>query len=101
MLTLAASTSNRFEAEAAERAARRLVESCKIDPTWVPNESFVSRMSLADSELLKKLREEYHARHLHLKPCAAPGCDRLFDPVRSRRRFCSDTCRQKAYRERR
>ena len=46
-LALAATASNPHEAKAAELAARRVMESCNIDPTRVPDRSFVSRINLA------------------------------------------------------
>jgi hypothetical protein len=67
-LALAAAASNKHEAEAAERAARRLVETCKLNPTRIPDKSFVSHVNLADYELLKKLRDEWRASHPHTKP---------------------------------
>jgi hypothetical protein len=60
-LALAASASNSFEAEAAEQAARRLMENHNIDPMCIPDFSFVSQVDFAD--LLKKLREEWRAAH--------------------------------------
>src|SRR5262245_6527150 len=62
-LALAASASNPFEAEAAERVARRLVDNGSIDPTRVPNDSCYSRLNFIDNELLKKLRDEHLERH--------------------------------------
>lgn len=63
-LALAASVSNPFEAAAAESAVRRIMESRNIDPTRVPNQSFVSRhINFANNTLLQKLREEFRALH--------------------------------------
>ena len=64
-LALAASASNEFEAKAAEQAVRRLVEACNLDPTRIPDASFVSHANFADNALLKKLRDEYRAAHPH------------------------------------
>jgi hypothetical protein len=64
-LALAAGASNRFEAEAAERAARRLMELYNIDPVEFPNISFYNRMNFADNPLLKKLRDEWREQHPH------------------------------------
>jgi hypothetical protein len=64
-LALAAAASTPFEAEAAERAARRLMETYKIDPVEIPDVSFYSRMNFADNALFKKLREEWRAAHPH------------------------------------
>jgi hypothetical protein len=62
-LALAASASNPFEAKAAEAAVRRLVESGLVDPTRVPDESFVAYISFVDNAPLKTLRDEYRAAH--------------------------------------
>jgi hypothetical protein len=62
-LALAASASNAFEAEAAERAARRLMEQENIDPTDIPNQSLYSAHNFADNPLLQKLRKEYREQH--------------------------------------
>jgi hypothetical protein len=62
-LALAASASNKFEAEAAELAARRVMHACNLDPTRIPNGSFYSHHNFADSPLLAKLREEYRQKH--------------------------------------
>ena len=62
-LALAAAASNEFEAAAAELAARRLMETCNIDPTRIPNGSLYGRMSFADNPLLKKLRDEWCEAH--------------------------------------
>jgi hypothetical protein len=47
---------------------------------------------LRDQELVAENRTPHR--------CARPGCKNLVDPVRSTRRYCSDACRQKAYRQR-
>jgi hypothetical protein len=62
-LALAAAAATAGEAEAAERAARRLMAKHKIDPVEMPDRSIVSKMNFADSALLKKLREEWRAAH--------------------------------------
>ena len=62
-LALAAAASNRHEAEAAERAARRVMEACNIDPVELPNVSFYNHMNFADNPVLKKLRDEWRAAH--------------------------------------
>lgn len=67
-LALAASASNVFEAEAAELAARRLMEMLKIDPTVIPDPSLYNRMNFGDNDLLKKLRAEWREQH----PVAVP-----------------------------
>jgi hypothetical protein len=64
-LALAASASNSFEAEAAERAARRLMETYNIDPVTTPNGSLYNRINFADNALLNKLREEWRTAHPH------------------------------------
>jgi hypothetical protein len=62
-LALAGSASNNFEAEAAELAARRVMEAYNIDPVTTPNFSLYNYMNFADSALLKKLRDEWRAAH--------------------------------------
>jgi hypothetical protein len=62
-LALAASASNPFEAEAAEFAARRLMEQHKIDPTDIPDRSLYNRMNFAENSLLTKLRYEWIEQH--------------------------------------
>lgn len=62
-LALSASASNKFEAEAAELAARRLMVTHKIDPTDIPDGSLYSRINFTDNALLKRLRDEYRERH--------------------------------------
>lgn len=62
-LALAASASNLFEMEAAELAARRLVLTCKLDPTRIPNISLYSHLDFADNVLLQKLRDEWREQH--------------------------------------
>jgi hypothetical protein len=64
-LALAASASNSFEAEAAERAARRLMETHNIDPVQIPNVSLYNRMNFADNAVLKRLRDEWREQHPH------------------------------------
>jgi hypothetical protein len=64
-LVLAASAANLHEAEAAELAARRVMTSCNLDPTRIPNGSFYSQHNFADSVLLKQLRDEYREAHPH------------------------------------
>jgi len=44
---------------------RRLVEGLELDPTRIPNQSFVSQFDFADNALLQKLRDEYRAAHPH------------------------------------
>jgi hypothetical protein len=65
VLALAASTSNPFEAEAAELAARRLMETQNIDPVTIPDVSLYNGMNFANNALLKKLRDEWRAAHPH------------------------------------
>jgi hypothetical protein len=79
-LALAAAASNEFEAAAAELAARRLMETCNIDPTRIPNGSLYSRMGFADNPLLKKLRSEWREQH----PVAAPVVEQEEEERRSR-----------------
>lgn len=67
-LALAASASNQFEAEAAELAARRLMETYQIDPTDIPNGSLYSRINFADNLLLAKLRNEWREQHPPVLP---------------------------------
>ena len=62
-LALAASASNEFEAEAAERAARRLMATYNIDPTDMPDRSLYGRVHFNDNALLKRLREEWRVQH--------------------------------------
>src|SRR5262245_52911595 len=62
-LALFAGASNRHEAEAAERAARKLMAAYEIDPVTAPDRAFTSHMNFADNALLKKLREEWRAAH--------------------------------------
>jgi hypothetical protein len=62
-LALAASASNPFEAEAAELAARRVMEQQQIDPTRIPNTSLYSQMNFAENVLLQKLRAEWLELH--------------------------------------
>lgn len=57
-LALFASASNQYEAEAAELAARRLIETRAVDPLRIPDYSLYSRVTFADNALLKRLREE-------------------------------------------
>ena len=61
-LALAAAASNRHEAEAAELAARRLMEEYDINPIEIPDASFCNHMNFADNALLKKLRDEWRLR---------------------------------------
>jgi hypothetical protein len=63
VLALAAAASNRHEAEAAELAARRLMEEYDIDPIDIPDASFYDHMNFADNAVLRKLRDEYRAPH--------------------------------------
>jgi hypothetical protein len=62
-LALAAAASNKHEAEAAELAARRVMETYNIDPTDIPDRSLYGRMHFSDNPLLKKLREEWREAH--------------------------------------
>lgn len=62
-LALAASASNQYEAEAAELGARRLMHSCNIDPTRVPDTSFLDDGNFAGNLLLRKLRQEWRQQH--------------------------------------
>src|SRR6516225_3192528 len=64
-LALFASASNPFEAEAAELAIRRLVKACNLDPTRIPDQSFVAHINFANNLLLKTLREEWREQHPH------------------------------------
>jgi hypothetical protein len=70
-LTLAASASNPFETEAAELAVRRLVKACSLDPTRIPDQSFISDVSFADNNLLRILRDEW--RDAHPVPAKEPS----------------------------
>ena len=56
------------EVEAAELAVRRLVTGLKLDPTRIPDQSFVSHVNFANNVLLQKLRDEWREAH----PVAAP-----------------------------
>jgi hypothetical protein len=58
-----ATSANPHEAQAAERAARRLMAAHNIDPVTVPNSSLYSRTNFADNPLLQKLRDEWRAAH--------------------------------------
>jgi hypothetical protein len=58
-----AGASNEHEVAAAERAARRVMEAYKIDPTDMPDRSLYNHMNFTDSPLLQKLREEWIAAH--------------------------------------
>jgi DNA-binding CsgD family transcriptional regulator len=80
-LALAAAASNPFEVAAAERAVRRLVVTCKLDPTRIPDQSFVSDINFADNALLQKLRDEY--RELHPLPAPAVKEERQIPAVQS------------------
>jgi hypothetical protein len=62
-LALSAGASNAAEAEAAERAARRLMEQRGIDPVELPNSALYDYGNFADNALLKKLRDEWRAAH--------------------------------------
>ena len=62
-LAVFAGASNEHEAAAAELAARRIMESCNIDPVDFPTGSLYGRMGFADNALLKKLREEWREAH--------------------------------------
>jgi hypothetical protein len=68
------------EAEAAERAARRLMEVFNIDPVTLTNNSLYDYVSLADNSLLATLRAEYRAAHPdfhYSKPDASGNVRRL------------------------
>jgi hypothetical protein len=64
-LALAASASNLFEMEAAELAARRLVATCNLDPTRIPNVSLYSHLDFGTNPLLQRLRDEWRKAHPH------------------------------------
>jgi len=57
-LRRASDASSLGEAQAAEAAARRLMEVYKIDPLVLTNKSLYDHTSFADNWLLLKLREE-------------------------------------------
>jgi hypothetical protein len=71
-LALAAGASNPHEAKAAELAVRRLVKTRDLDPTRVPDQSFVSKVSFTDNALLQKLRDEYREQHPHKRKGSKP-----------------------------
>jgi hypothetical protein len=60
-LALYADAADRFEAEAAEAAARRLMAAYGIDPLRMPDASLYSRDNFADNALLARLRTERRA----------------------------------------
>jgi hypothetical protein len=62
-LALAAAASNVFEAEAAERAARRLMRTLNIDPVLISDRSLYDHGNFAENALLKKLRAEWREQH--------------------------------------
>jgi hypothetical protein len=62
-LAVFARASNAHEVEAAELAARRLMEAHNIDPVTVPNWSMYDHQRFADNALLKKLRDEWLGVH--------------------------------------
>jgi hypothetical protein len=62
-LAVFAGASNEHEVAAAELAARRIMESCNIDPVDFPTGSLYGCMGFADNALLKKLREEWREAH--------------------------------------
>jgi hypothetical protein len=62
-LALAASASNRHEAEAAEQAARRIMQQYNIDPTDIPDASLYSRTNFSKNVLLMRLRDEWRKQH--------------------------------------
>jgi hypothetical protein len=64
-LALAAGASNPHEAKAAELAVRRLVKGLNLDPTRLPDFSYVAHINFANNPLLQKLRDEYRAAHPH------------------------------------
>jgi len=53
-LALAARASNAHEAAAAELAVRRLVTGLKLDPTRIPNRSFIADIDFADNALAQE-----------------------------------------------
>lgn len=61
-LALFAYASCPAEAEAAELAARRLMQKFNIDPLTVPDVSLYSRDTFANNQLLAKLRAEQLAK---------------------------------------
>jgi len=63
ILTQFAGATTGGEAEAAECAARRLIETRDIDPVEIPNVSFCGHHRFDDNALLKKLREEWRTAH--------------------------------------
>jgi hypothetical protein len=62
-LALAGGASNQYEAEAAERAARQVMQARSLDPMLIPDVSLYSHANFADNAALKKLRDEYCAAH--------------------------------------
>lgn len=80
-LALAASASNSFEAEAAELAARRLLATCNLNPTRIPNVSLYSHLDFADSMLLRKLRDEWLVLHPIVVKEEKPGEPRRLDSL--------------------
>jgi hypothetical protein len=75
-LALAASASNPFEAEAAAAGVRRLVKACNLDPTRIPDVSYVAHINFKDNALLKQLRDEWreaYPKPVNTKPKAKPG----------------------------
>jgi len=92
-LALAAGASNRFEAEAAELAARRVMAAYNIDPVTIPDRSFYSHMNFANNALLKKLRDEWRAAHpnyWYSKPDKYGSVRRLRGKPRKRKRATPD-----------
>jgi uncharacterized protein DUF2786 len=64
-LRRASDASSPGEAQAAEAAARRLMEAYKIDPLMLTNKSLYDHTSFANNALLLKLREERQLARQH------------------------------------
>ena len=63
ILTQFAGATTGGEAEAAECAARRLIETRDIDPVEIPNVSFRGQHRFDDNALLTKLRDQWRMEH--------------------------------------
>jgi hypothetical protein len=73
-LRRATAASTPGEAEAAEAAARRLMEVHQIDPTKLTDKSLYDHTNFADNALLRKLREEHIVKNRPKpKPAAKPA----------------------------
>lgn len=81
-LALAASASNSYEAEAAELAARRLMERYSIDPLSIPDISLYDRTNFAGNYLLVKLRaESFAAKPVIERAKSKANTKRIFDHI--------------------